>query len=353
MKLFKSFSPAILVLGAVCVFSGHATTTAEAKRFTPTSFLPKKTVRQLNNNNVGNNNFPESASAIATRGGNAFGDKVKDLEASLEIKFSYWLDVACTIALTGFMYFWWKSIDKHTATPPSYPYFAKSVLQNGFCNKDFGKAGTEFLTQKLCGIVDFIMVGLSYLLAKSQGKDKSPIFMGSAIYTLVHGAVHYSVFLDPTVSAGPVDAVALAILAVVLVFCPLGLYTVLNAAPSTKDKGLALPVSALAWAACVAAYGAVFKMKEYALTYINVTTFMLFFGSRALLVGTKTPEEIEARKQLNSMFPNFWIGSIATIAVVFIMCSEPTACNGWFGNAGGHVLFEFALYAYLLSTTFP
>lgn len=344
MKFFRL--PAFTVAVAACLLLGA--TPNEAKAFRPASFVPKKSLVETVDK------LTQSPALIRRGGGKKQQVAVEEVvKPSGQVTFSYWLDVACTVALSIFMILWWRSIDEAGATPPSYPYFAKSVLDNGFCNKDFGKAGKEFLTQKICCYVDFIMVGISYVLAKAQGKDKNLIFVASAIYTLVHGIVHLSVYINPAVSSGPVDTLALAILAVVLIFCPLGLYTVLGTAPSTKDTNLKLPVSALAWAACVWLYGQVFKMKEYALTYINVTTFLLFFGSRCLLIGTKTPEEIEAREQLNDMFPSFWVGSLATIFVMFIMCSEPLACSGWFGEAGGHVLFEIALYSYLLSTTFP
>jgi hypothetical protein len=309
-----------------------------------TSFVAKKNFVNTEDS------LPQPSYILSRRGG---GTSVAVVKPSLKVSISYYLDIACGLALTAFVVFWWKSIAASNATPQEFPYFSQSVLENGFCNKDFkGVVGKEMFTQLQCGIADFLMVGTSYLLAKSRGLEKKPMFVGSAIYTLIHGIVHFSVWLDPTISSGPVDALSLAILAVILVFCPVSLYGVLNIAPKTKDKGIALPISTLAWAGCIWAYGAVFRMKEYALTYINVVIFLFLFGSRALLIGTKTPEDIGARENFNNQSPNFWLGTFATILVVFIMCSEPFACNGYFGKAGGHLLFDVSLYTYLMSTIF-
>lgn len=340
MKIFH-FST-LLALCALCF------ATSEAIKFSPASFLPKA---KLNNKNVGATSISLADQPTAVIGGAKDSAVSAPSDEDLaQVNLSYYLDIFSAVAMSAFTFFWIKSMHASNETPPSFPYFAESVLDVGFCNKNFNKEGTELLTQKICGIVDFIMVGGSYLLAKSKGVDKSPIFIASAIYTIIHGLVHYSVFLGLD-SRGPVDTLSLAILAIILIFCPVSLWSVLNVAPKTKDTGLAIPLSAIAWAVSVYAYGAVFKMKQYALTYINVVIFLLMFVSRALLIGKTTPGDIDARIQLNSQFGNFWLGQLSTVAVIVILCSEPFFCNSWFGEAGGHVLFDMALYFYLLSTS--
>lgn len=340
MKIFH-FST-LLALCALCF------ATSEAIKFSPASFLPKT---KLNNKNVGATSISLADQPTAVIGGAKDTGVSGPSEGELaQVNFSYYLDIFSAVAMSAFAFFWIKSIDASKDTPPTFPYFAESVLDIGFCNKNFGKEGTELLTQKICGIVDFIMVGGSYLLAKSKGVDKNPMFIGSAIYTIIHGLVHYSVFLGID-SRGPVDPLSLAILAIILVFCPVSLYSVLNTAPKTKDSGMAIPVSAIAWALSVYAYGAIFKMKQYALTYINVVIFLLMFVSRALLIGKSTDEDIAARMELNADFGNFWLGQLSTVAVIVALCSEPFFCNSWFGEAGGHLLFDMSLYFYLLSTS--
>ena len=137
-------------------------------------------------------------------------------------------------------------------------------------------------------------------------------------------------------------------------FVPLIIKTNFDASPKTKDFKFTNPVAVFfVWLISVWAYGFVFNQREYALTYINVVIFLLYYGTRALLIGIKTPEDIKAREvALDDRFPNFWFGQLTTIVVIFIMCSEPLFCDGWFGKAGGHVLFEVALYSYLMSAVF-
>lgn len=193
------------------------------------------------------------------------------------------------------------------------------------------------------------MVIGSYFFAKSKGKESSPLFMLGAIYTIIHGSVHYSIFSNPGLSTGPFDALSTTILSLILIFCPLGLFGVLDVAPQTKSKGIVSPISVATWLGCVAACYFIFEKKDYALTFINVSIFLLMYAAKTLLLGLKDDDQIAARDAFDAtFFKNYGLGQLATLFVIFIMCIEPFSCGGWFGNAGGHLLFDIALYPYLM-----
>ena len=73
------------------------------------------------------------------------------------------------------------------------------------------------------------------------------------------------------------------------------------------------------------------------------------YAAKTVLLGLKDEEQIAARDKFDvDLFKNFRLGQIATWLVIFIMCSEAFSCGSWFGNAGGHVLFDIALYYFLM-----
>jgi len=351
-------SPVLLILGTACLLSDHApATTADAKNFAPASFLPKKNHHHHRRlmKTVDDQTQASATTAISSRGGSKLDDatvKLAEARRQFRIMLSYGADVVFTLTMTVLLYFWVKSMNAQNAEPASYPYFAQSVLEDGFCNKDFHKAGTKYLTQKICSVTDWVMVGLSYVVAKARGKDKSKTFLASAAFTVFHGIVHYWVGIDTELTSGPVKGGGMAILAVIMGFIPVLATYVMNFAPSTKDSKLKIPIALGAWAGSVFIFKEILKMKQYSLTYINVTLFLAFFGSRALLLRPTTPENKEAREKLDKevVYINFYPGLVTAAIVIFITFSEPMFCDGWFGDAGGHLLFEIALYAFLMQS---
>ena len=236
----------------------------------------------------------------------------------------------------------------------SFPNFNTVVLKQGFCNKVLEAGSKGIPTQTMCGIIDLILVTVSSVLLKNKIKGDdgkiTPLFLVTAIYTLIHGATHYSVQKFPSISTGPLlngniveSVVGLALLAVVMIFAPAGLWTILEDANINN----ALPIAGGFWVAIVALYALVIKQKEFALTYINVTIFLAIYGVRPLLVGKDKPEDIDTR--VKSLPKNIPLYLLATTAAIGVMCFEPLVCKDWFSQVGGHVWFDIALFAMLMS----
>ena len=132
--------------------------------------------------------------------------------------------------------------------------------------------------------------------------------MLGAIYTIIHGSVHYSIFSNPGLSTGPFDALSTTILSLILIFCPLGLFGVLDVAPQTKSKGIVSPISVATWLGCVAACYFIFEKKDYALTFINVSIFLLMYAAKTLLLGLKDDDQIAARDAFDAtFFKNYYL----------------------------------------------
>lgn len=351
MKVFK-LSTVLALSCAIVLFS--APVTADAKKFAPTSFVRSSQTK----NRVGNlapvqkthfnlTTLPHQKNVLSAKGGSSVG------EPYARAGVSKCLDYIFLAILLAFGYFWIKSLEAEKFTPAQFPFFEKSVLENGFCNKAF-KIGPPARTQKICFFTDMVMVAGSYFVAKSKGVNplENTVYLGGAIYTIIHGFVHNSVFSNPDISTGPVDPLSLGILAIILIFCPVGLFGVLKQAPQTKDTNMILPISGAVWIGCVALFGKVFKQKQYALTFINLSIFFFLYLAKVLLLRNKNPEQIAARESFDkASYPHFWLAQAATALVFFIMCSEPVFCVGWFGELGGHVLFDIALYTYLMVTS--
>jgi len=326
--------------------STSSTCTAEAMKFVPTSFVkranhPPGALQKVDNLKL--------TSSLPERGGSAA--IVTSSEPSAQTVWSYYSDMAITVVIGGFAFCWIKSIlaNDKGELGVGFPFFEKSVLDSGFCNKVFENPGTRGpLTKKNCFYADCAMVIGSYFLAKSKNKERTPLFLLGAIYTIIHGSVHYNVFSDPSSSTGPLDPLSTIILSFILIFCPLGLYEVLEVAPQVS-KDASLPLSVVTWLGCVAVYYFIFRKKDYVLPYINLSALLPMYAAKTLLLGLRDEEQIAERDNFDAkFFKNFRLGQIATWFLIFIMCSEPFSCGTWFGDAGGHLLFDVALYIYLM-----
>jgi len=339
MKLFKVST--LIAISVASLFNGPTATCA--KKFVPTSFVQRTNLLDTPQRVE---TLTQTAS-LSKRGGSAVAVK-----PSARTLWSYYSDMMITVLIGGFTCLWFKSLAANNKDELGigFPFFEKSFLANGFCNKVYENPGTGGpLTQKFCFYADCVMVIASYFLAKSRGKETNLGYISMAIYTIIHGVIHYSVFRIPNVATGPLTVVGTVMLSFVMILCPMALYSVLTVAPQTKNKGVALPISAVTWLVSVAVYYFTFKKKDYALPYINVSVFLVMYSAKTILLGLKDDDQIAARDAFDAnFFKNYGLGQLATYFVIVILICEPIYCGSWFGNAGGHLLFDIALYTFLM-----
>lgn len=348
-------SPLILTL-----LGAWATSTVHARG----DFLPSSSIKnKRSSSSAASGAFISSRSAALdlsksslpqARGGGSILDLLdKDKRIA---KITYYSDLLWGGSTLVFLILWLRSMAAYGK--PNYvnefPNFNAMVLNEGFCNAISPSPWPP--TQTLCGIVDLILVLGSYFLAGDiirtpDGKLK-PFYLGSAIYTLIHGFTHYSVEKNPSISTGPlwdknnlgISLVGTALLSVVMIFAPAILWMILD----SLDISNALPLAGGYWAAVVAVFVMALNRKEFALTYINVTIFLTIYGLRPFLIGKDTPDDIERRvSQTPSNIPLYLI---TTTAAIGIMCMEPLVCKDWFESVGGHVWFDVALFALLFNS---
>ena len=240
--------------------------------------------------------------------------------------------------------------------PDEFPNFNKMVLKAGFCNAIDPSPWPP--TQTLCGIVDLLLVIGSYFLlgdaVKTPEGGLKPAYLASIIYTLIHGATHYSVQINPDISTGPLwdpnnlamSIIGTALMSVVMIFAPLLLYFLLE----TVNVSNALPIAGGYWAAVIAIFAIFLNDKAFALTYINVTIFLTIFGLRPFLIGKDTTEDIEKRVSMTPLSLPLFL--VSTSFAIGIMCMEPLVCKSWFESIGGHVWFDIALFVMLTNSVY-
>lgn len=281
---------------------------------------------------------PETS--LKARGGGYLANQAK-------LSLSYYADIAWSVSILIFMVFWLRSKTQFEAGSyiDAFPNFNTMVLKDGFCINPTPKGPIG--TLKLCGIADAVLIIGSYLMFKDKldiGMNKL-LFLGSAGYTLLHGAIHFfevdqSGQIFSSDNSMFQNVLGVALLAVITAFTPIGI----NGTFKQVNKKGGLVVGVAAWVAFVLFYMFGIKEKVYALTYINVTIFLSIFGSRALLLKKNDQNRLDFY-----MGPSILKTIIATTANIVVMCFEPLACKDWFASVGGHVWFDVTLWLMLMS----
>jgi len=334
---------------AVALLSALSSTGVHARSV---DFAPSSNIK-YNPSRFQKQAFKPASNDLQARGGGPV--TVVTDEARRIAKVTYLFDKIWAGATLIFLILWVKSLMNFQDSDyvDTFPNFNKMVLEDGFCNKISPAPFPP--TQTLCGIVDLILVVGSYFILgdKVKGADGklSMGFLTSAIYTLIHGATHYSVQKNPGIAKGPLwipgdlkmSIIGTVLMSVVMIFAPALLYLILD----SIDVENALSISGGYWVAIIAFFAVFLKNKAFALTYINVTIFLTFFGLRSLLIKADTDKDIETRAGQTPKQLKMYL--ITTSLAIGLMCMEPLVCKDWYESIGGHVWFDFGLFLMLMS----
>mmetsp|Transcript_28271 Transcript_28271/g.40399 ORF Transcript_28271/g.40399 Transcript_28271/m.40399 type:complete len:367 (-) Transcript_28271:111-1211(-) len=283
---------------------------------------------------------------------------------SLSPAFTYYLDVFLTLLVGGFTAIWFVSMQKFQADRDNYldefPNFNKQVMEKGFClakDKSTNLFGLE--TEKLCGIADLLLVVFSYFKYKDsfvegdfqlwggQIMTKEKFFMFS-LFTLVHGAIHFSESNTSGKILGGGSLVesilVVGLLAAMSIFSRLGLMDTFEQAGKSGWDAIATGV----WLSLVAAFAIGINEKAFALTFINVSTFLPVLAARVLLL--KKDDE----RRLKGFYEGKTAMGPVIIAIIHlaVMFFEPLVCKAWFESVGGHLWFDVSLWFMLIRHMF-
>jgi len=315
----------------------------QSKETSPSAFLSSEHSRSLDTRGGA-----KKAAAVA-----AVGPSPKDKRIAT---ITYFADIFFGGTTLIFLVLWVRSLlaFKKPDYIDGFPNFNKMVLKQGFCNAIDPKPWPP--TQVLCGIVDLILVVGSYFLLgdaiKTPEGGLKRFYIAAIVYTLIHGATHYSVHAMPGIASGPLwvpgnlqlSISGIVLMSVVMIFAPYILYSLLS---NLKIEN-AVAIAGGFWVAIIAFFAIFLQQKEFALTYINVTIFLTMYGLRPLLIGKDKDEDIKIRVGMSpSSIPLFLV---TTTVAIGVMCMEPLVCKAWFESVGGHVWFDIALFAMLLTS---
>mmetsp|Transcript_16695 Transcript_16695/g.25328 ORF Transcript_16695/g.25328 Transcript_16695/m.25328 type:complete len:370 (+) Transcript_16695:71-1180(+) len=285
---------------------------------------------------------------------------------SLTPAFTYYLDIFLTGLTVVFTAIWFVSIRNYNLDPKDYngdfPYFDRQVLDEGFC---LARPSTTLFglgTEKLCGIADLLLVVFFYFKYKDsfvEGDGRFQVLGGRnmtserfnffALFTLIHGAIHFFGFsAQGHIWGGETSSVesilVVGVLAVMSIFSRKGLMeTFEDAGKSGWDT-----IATVVWLGLVAAFVIGFNEKAFALTFVNVATFLPVLAARVLLF--KKDDERRLKGFYDGKTP---MGPVI-IAIIHLTVTffEPLVCEAWFESVGGHLLMDISLWFMLIRHMF-
>ena len=156
-----------------------------------------------------------------------------------------------------------------------------------------------------------------------------------------HGFAHMTVAQEwPMATSLQMDTVTTATFSILLAIGPVSL------AHGLVRCGVAKSRAAVAFlfteSLLVAIFFKFFKRVNYSLLYLNVTISLCVHAPRLLLVGASAPDHVAMRVGDERFF---LAKSVSGGSVTGLLVAEPFLCEMGFSSAGGHLLFDVALFS--------